>query len=131
MKKIMRSSVMLATILTLALLSAAGQDSGAAGGPAPKPAPAPPAGKIDIGVTYTYKIAKIATTTTHFGLQGASLDGSIPLPRLMKNLSVAFDISGEAKNSIEPGVNLKQFSFVAGPRFTMRPFRFDGVTPVF
>ena len=130
MEKIMRSSVMLATILSLALLSAAGQDSGGASSPASKPTTAPPAGKIDLGITYTYKLAKVAGTTTHFGMQGASLDGAIPLPRLLKNLSVAFDISGEAENNIEPGVNIKQFSFVAGPRYSFRPFKFEGVNPV-
>jgi hypothetical protein len=35
----------------------------------------------------------------------------------VKNLGLAFDISGESASAIEPGVNLSQYTIVVGPRY--------------
>jgi hypothetical protein len=105
---------MLAATLGLAILSGAGQSSGA-GSPA-KPLES---GKFDLGLTYTYKLAKITWTTgPFFGLQGGSVDGVYWMTGQRK-LGVAFDLSGEAASDIKPGVNLDQISIVAGPRYTL------------
>ena len=114
MRRIARSSVMLAAVLGLGLLPVAGQTSGAGSAPSQ-----PGADKFDLGLTFTYKIAKVSTTTTHFGLEGGSADGVFWLGGRVKNLGLAFDFNGEAASNIEPGVNLSQLTVVAGPRFRL------------
>jgi outer membrane immunogenic protein len=114
MKNIVRSSVMLTAVLTVALLSCAGQTP-AAGNPAP-----PAFGNFDLGLTYTYKWAKISNLSdSTFGMQGGAADGVYWLGPKVKNLGVAFDISGESAAHIDSGVGLNQFSLVAGPRYTL------------
>jgi hypothetical protein len=115
MKSIVRSSVMLAATLGLALLSGAGQSSGA--GSTVKP---PETDKFDLGITYTYKLAKISNISgSTFGIQGGSVDGVYWLGEKAPNLGLAFDFNGETASNIKPGVDLNQFTFVAGPRYTL------------
>jgi hypothetical protein len=111
----MRFSVMLAAVLGFAMLPCAGQVAPAVSG-----AVAPQAGKFDLGITYTYKLAKLSSTTGwYFGIQGGSVDGVYWLGPKAYNLGVAFDFNGETASNIGPGVNLSQLSFVAGPRYTL------------
>jgi outer membrane protein OmpA-like peptidoglycan-associated protein len=115
MKSILRSSVMLVTALGLGLLSAAGQTSGA--GSKVKP---PETDKFDLGLTFNYKLAKISNISgSTFGLAGGGADGVYWLGGKASNLGLAFDISGETASNIKPGVNLSQFTFVAGPRYQL------------
>jgi outer membrane protein OmpA-like peptidoglycan-associated protein len=106
---------MLAATLGLALLSGAGQTSGA--GSTAKP---PVTDKFDLGLSYTYKLAKISNVSgSTFGLQGGSADGVYWLGEGARRWGLAFDLNGETASNIEPGVNLSQFTFVAGPRYTI------------
>jgi hypothetical protein len=106
---------MLAATLGLALLSGAGQSSGA--GSTVKP---PETDKFDLGLTYTYKLAKISNLSgSSFRIQGGSVDGVYWLGEKAPNLGLAFDFNGEAASNIKPGVDLNQFTFVAGPRYTL------------
>lgn len=115
MKTTLRSSVMLAATLGLALLSGAGQSSGV--GSTVKP---PETDKFDLGITYTYKLAKISNLSgSTFGIQGGSVDGVYWLGEKAPNLGLAFDFNGESASNIKPGVDLNQFTFVAGPRYTL------------
>jgi len=118
----MRFSVMLAATLGLAILPCAGQAATAVNN-----STAAAAGTIDLGMTYTYKIAKL--TSTHgwyFGLQGGSVDGVYWLGPRAKNLGLAFDFSGETASNISQNVNLSQVSFVAGPRYTFWKYKAPG-----
>ena len=114
MKNAMRSSVMLLAVLGFSVLSGAGQSSGA--GSTVKP---PETDKFDLGVTFDYKLAKISTTTSKFGMPGAGIDGVYWLGDGARRWGLAFDLNGESKSNIEPGVNLSQFTIVAGPRYTL------------
>jgi outer membrane protein OmpA-like peptidoglycan-associated protein len=106
---------MLAATLGLALLSGAGQSSGA--GSTVKP---PETDNFDLGITYTYKLAKISNLSgSSFGIQGGSVDGVYWLGEKASNLGLAFDFNGETASNIKPGVDLNQFTFVAGPRYTL------------
>ncbi len=106
---------MLAILFGLGALSSAGQATG--GGVSVK---APKAENIELGLTYTYKVAKISKMSgSAFGLKGASIDGVYWLGPRAKNIGVAFDISGEAASDIKPGVNLSQFTMAVGPRYTL------------
>jgi len=114
MKTTVRSSVMLAATLGLALLSGVGQSSGAGS------AAIPATDKFDLGLTYTYKLAKISNLSgSSFGIQGGSVDGVYWLGEKVPNLGLAFDFNGETASDIKPGVDLNQFAFVAGPRYTL------------
>jgi hypothetical protein len=115
MKNTMRSSVMLAATLGLALLTGAGQTSGA--GSAAKP---PETDKFDLALTFDYKLVKISTTSGPFhGLAGGGVDGVYWLGDGAKRWGIAFDVNGETISNIQPGVNLSQFTVVAGPRYTL------------
>jgi hypothetical protein len=106
---------MLAATLGLALLSGAGQSSGA--GSTVKP---PETDKFDLGITYTYKLAKISNLSgSSFGIQGGSVDGVYWLGEKAPNLGLAFDFNGETASNIKPGVDLNQLTFVAGPRYNL------------
>jgi outer membrane protein OmpA-like peptidoglycan-associated protein len=52
-------------------------------------------------------------------LAGGGVDGVYWLGSKAKNLGLAFDINGETASSIQPGVDLSQFTFVVGPRYTL------------
>ncbi len=112
MKNILPVCAMLAMTLGAFSLSAAGQTSG---GP---PAPAPAATRFDVAVNFTYKAAKIASTTTHFVLPGGSVDAAYDFGGRVKGLSLVFDLNGESKSNIEPGVSLTQLSVLGGARYT-------------
>jgi len=76
---------MLAATLGLALLSGAGQSSGA--GSTVKP---PETDKFDLGLTFTYKLAKISNISeSTFGLAGGGVDGVYWLNGKAKNLGLA------------------------------------------
>ena len=127
MTKLFRFSAMLVATLGLAILPCAGQTASEVNKDT-----AASAGTIDLGLTYTYKMAKVASTTgPFFGLNGGSIDGVYWLGPKAYNLGVAFDFSGETASNIRPGVNLSQVSIVAGPRYTLwkykAPGRFSGV----
>ena len=104
---------MLAVIFGLGVLSSAAQ---AAGGVV-KP---PKADKFDLGLTYSYKVARISKVSdSAFGLNGGSIDGVYWLGPKAKNFGLAFDINGETASNIKPSVNLSQFTVAAGPRYTL------------
>lgn len=110
MKNILPVSATLAMVLGTLSLSAAGQTG----------APAPSANKFDVAVNFTYKVAKIASTTTSFVLPGGSADAAYNFGGKVKGLSLVVDLNGESKSNIEPGVNLTQFSMLGGARYTAR-----------
>jgi hypothetical protein len=111
MKNMLPVSATLAMILGALSLPAAGQTS-------PGGAPTPAAYKFDVAVNFTYKVAKIASTTTRFVLPGGSLDAAYNFGGKVKGLSLVVDVNGESKSNIEPGVNLTQFSVMGGARYT-------------
>ena len=117
MKKTIRISALL--VLGAAVLPVWGQSAPTGAAPG-KPV------NFDLGLTYTAKVAKISQqSSSNFVLNGASLDGVFWLKgkaSLNGKLGVAFDIGGETASNIEPGVNLTQFSTVAGPRYTVWTF---------
>jgi hypothetical protein len=77
--------------------------------------------KMDFGLTYTFKWAKASTTNgPEFLLQGGSLDAAYTPGGKFKGLGLAVDVNGESAQAIEPGVNLSQITFVAGPRYTRK-----------
>lgn len=119
MKSILPVSATLAMIIGACSLSAAGQST--TGG-----APQPPADKFDVAVNFTYKVAKIASTTTHFVLPGGSLDAAYNFGGKAGGLSLVADMNGESKSNIEPGVSLTQFSVLGGARYT---FHFSAQKP--
>lgn len=110
MKNILSVRAMLALVLGVFSMSAAGQTSGAA--------PATAADKFDVAVNFTYKVAKIASTTDRFVLPGGSVDAAYNFGGKAGGLGLVFDVNGESKSSIEPGVNLTQFSVMGGVRYT-------------
>jgi outer membrane protein OmpA-like peptidoglycan-associated protein len=115
MKSIVRSSVMLAAMLGLGLLSGAGQSSVA--GSAAQP---PQTDKFDLALTFDYKLAKISNLSgSTFGLAGGGVDGVYWLGNAAKHWGLAFDLNGETASNIRPGVDLSQFTFAAGPRYTL------------
>jgi hypothetical protein len=114
MKNTVRSIVTLAVSLGLAVLSSAGQVPSTV-----KNAGSARAERFNLGLTYTYKIAKISTTADRFQIQGGSVDGVFWLGGKVRNLGLAFDLDGETASNITPGVNLSQITFVAGPRYTL------------
>jgi len=115
MKTMLRASAKLVAMLGLAALSAAGQ-APAANNKMNTPPVAP--GGFEFGVTFTYKVAQVASVSgSRFIMPGGSLDGVYYFSRPVKNLGLAFDISGESASAIEPGVNLSQFTFGVGPRY--------------
>jgi len=115
MTRLVRFSVMLFATLGFAMLPCAGQTAGTGSKASPEDKD-----KFDLGLTYTYKLAKISTTTGwYFGLQGGSIDGVYWLGPRAKNFGLAFDLNGETASNITPGVNLSQLSIVAGPRYTL------------
>jgi len=115
MKTMLRNSAMLVVTLGLAMMSAAGQTS-AAGGNASKPATPD---RFDLGIAFTYKVAQISNTSQErFVMPGGAVDGVFNLKGRFRNLGLAFDFNAEEAKSIQPGVNLSQVTFVAGPRYT-------------
>jgi peptidoglycan-associated lipoprotein len=112
MKTILPVSATLAMILGVLALPAAGQTS-------PSGAPTPTADKFDVAVNFTYKVAKIASTTNRFVLPGGSLDAAYNLGGKAGGLGLVVDINGESKSNIEPGVSLTQFSVLGGARYTV------------
>jgi hypothetical protein len=108
MKNILPVCAMLAMVLGTLSLSSAGQTS--SGGAA--------ADKFDVAVNFTYKVAKIASTTNRFVLPGGSADAAYNFGGKVKGLSLVLDLNGESKSNIEPGVNLTQFSVLGGARYT-------------
>ena len=115
MKNILPVCATLAMVLGMTPLGAVGQTS--AGG-APQPAPTPGSDKFDVAANFTYKVAKIASTTTRFVLPGGSLDAAYNFAGKVKGLGLVVDINGESKSNIEPGVSLTQFSVMGGARYT-------------
>jgi hypothetical protein len=113
MKSILPVSATLAMILGVFSLHAAGQTSPAA-------MPAPATDNIDVAANFTYKVAKIASTTTNFVMPGGSLDAAYNFGGKAGGLSLVGDANFEEKSSIEPGVNLRQFSVMGGARYTFR-----------
>jgi len=111
MKSILPVRAMLAMILGVLSVSAAGQT--AADG-----APPPGSNKFDLAVNFTYKVTKIASTTTDFVLPGGSVDAAYNFGGGLKGVSLVLDLNGESKSNIEPGVNLTQFSVTGGARYT-------------
>jgi peptidoglycan-associated lipoprotein len=111
MKNILPVCATLAMVLGMAPLYAVGQTST---GGAPQPAP----DKFDVAANFTYKVAKIASTTTRFVLPGGSLDATYNFGGKVKGLGLVIDLNGESKSNIEPGVNLTQFSVMGGVRYT-------------
>ena len=123
MKTCVARGAMLVVLLGLATLSAIGQNP--AGAPAGTPAAdsktnAPPMAldRIELGVTFTYKVAQVASAPgSRFVMPGGSLDGAYYFGGILRNLGVAFDLNGESASAIEPGINLSQITFVGGPRY--------------
>ena len=78
----------------------------------------------EIAVTYDLERAKIANIGCGcFWLQGGSVDLSVPL---YKGLGVAGRFGGGDASNIKPGVNLSEFSYLAGPRYTFGGSRWHG-----
>ncbi|MFP5235378.1 MAG: outer membrane beta-barrel protein [Acidobacteriota bacterium] len=74
---------------------------------------------IDVGISYTYKVAKIAgRSSSNFGLQGGAIDVTWWTPQWPK-LGLAAELSSETNGNISPGVSLTQVSVVAGPRYRL------------
>ena len=122
MTKLLRFSVMLVATFGFAMLPCAGQAAKAVSSDN-----AAAAGTFDLGLTYTYKLAKLSSTTGwYFGIQGGSVDGVYWLGPKAYNLGLAFDFNGETVSNIRPGVNLSQVSFVAGPRYTLWSYKAPG-----
>jgi hypothetical protein len=111
----MRNKMMLIALLGLAILPCAGQQSGAAKKTGPSVLD-----KLDFGLTYTDKYAKIVNTTgTYFNLPGGSLDIAYNF-RKGSDWAIVADIQGEtAPNPITLGYGLNQFTYVFGPRYTI------------
>lgn len=108
MKNILPVCATLAMILGAVSVPAAAQTSGSA----------PAAGNFDVAVNFTYKVAKIASTTDRFVLPGGSLDAAYNFGGKAGGLSLVADFNGESKSNIEPGVSLTQFSLMGGARYT-------------
>jgi hypothetical protein len=115
MKNILPVSATLAMVLGALSLPAAGQTSS---GGAPAAAATPISDKFDVAVNFTYKVAKIASTTNRFVLPGGSVDAAWNLSGRASGLSLVVDVNGEAKSNIEPGISLTQFSVMGGARYT-------------
>jgi len=113
MKNILPVLAMLAMILGVLSVSAAGQTSRDG-------ATAPRINKFDVAVNFTYKVAKIASTTNRFVMPGGSLDAAYNFGGKARGLSLAVDVNGESKSNIEPGVSLTQISVLGGARYTFR-----------
>ena len=111
MKNILPVCATLAMVLGTLSLSAAGQTP--SGG-----ASAAAADNFDVAVNFTYKVAKIASTTNRFILPGGSVDAAWNFGGKAKGLGLVIDLNGESKSNIKPGVNLTQFSVLGGARYT-------------
>jgi hypothetical protein len=114
MKNIFRASAI--TIAILANLPLAAQNAAGGTGSAPGRPP-----KFDFAVTYAPEFIKIANTSGPWQvIAGGSADGVYNLSSRFKHLGVAADLDYESNDAIQPGVNLRQFSMVAGPRYTVK-----------
>jgi len=111
MKNILPVSATLAMILGVLSVSAAAQTSRDG-------ATAPLTNKFDVAVNFTYKVAKIASTTNRFVIPGGSLDAAYNFGGKAGGLSLVVDVNGESKSNIEPGVSLTQISVMGGARYT-------------
>jgi hypothetical protein len=110
MKNILPVCATLAMVLGTLSLSAAGQT--------PSGGASAAADNFDVAVNFTYKVAKIASTTNRFVLPGGSLDAAYNFGGKVKGLGLILDLNGESKSNIEPGVNLTQLSVMGGVRYT-------------
>ena len=121
---------MLAAVLGTAILPCPPQAFAQAAQKAPVAAPG---GNIDLGISYTAKMAKISQiSNSTFVLNGGALDGVYWLKGRqgrLGNLGLAFDLNGEVASNIEPGVNLDQISAVFGPRYTVWRGKRAGLKP--
>jgi hypothetical protein len=108
-------------MLGLAVWSCAGQGTGADQGVSPAATRGTDRlGNFELGITYTFKMAKIANTSSGaFNMQGGSADGVYWFNNTLRNFGVAFDFSTESKTNITPGLNLDQVSVVVGPRYNV------------
>lgn len=93
---------------------------GALAVPAPVIAQQQASGSVHIGepvvaVTYDLERSKTSASGVGFWLQGGGVDAAVPL---YKGLSVAGNFRGDHASNIQPGVNLGQLSYMAGPRYT-------------
>jgi hypothetical protein len=111
----MRNKLMLIALLGLAILPCAGQQSGAA-----KKTGHSVLDKLDFGLTYTDKYAKIVNTDgTYFNMPGGSVDIAYRFHKV-SNWAIAADIQGEtATKPVTLGYGLNQISYVFGPRYTV------------
>lgn len=73
--------------------------------------------RFELAVNFNYKIAKIAGTSSSFVLPGGSIDGAYKFNHRLNGLALAVELEGETASAVEPGVNLTQVSFAAGPRY--------------
>jgi hypothetical protein len=82
--------------------------------------------KMDFGLTYSYKWVKISTTNgPEHGIQGGSVDAVYNIGGKYKGLGIAIDASGDSASALNPGVDLSQFTIVAGPRYTVHQTKAD------
>ncbi len=114
MKNIIRASVMglVMSALSLAPVPLSAQSS----------APAPTTlSKLDLGLTYSAKFIKVNETSGPWQVvNGVSADGVYNLGPRFRHFGLAADLTYESSDAIKPGVNLKQFTVVAGPRYTLK-----------
>ena len=112
----MRSKLLWIAVLGLAVLPCAGQSSGGGGTKAGTKL----FDKLDFGLTFTEKYAKITNTTgNYFNMMGGSIDVAVPLNDKRDRWAIAIDLQGESTfKPVTLGRGLNQISFVAGPRYT-------------
>ncbi|MGA2989455.1 MAG: hypothetical protein ABSD88_03185 [Candidatus Korobacteraceae bacterium] len=110
-----RFIVMLIAFLGLAVLPSAGAEAAGTG----SEAGVSTRDKIEIGVTFTDKWAKISNTTgTRFAMPGGAVDVFFSLGNKVKHLGIAAEVQGEtATTDVWLGAGLSQITFVAGPRY--------------
>ncbi len=114
MKNVVRASVIMIAILASLPLVA----QTAAGGTESAPSRL---AKFEFAVSYAPKFIKIADTAGPWQvMSGAAADAVYDLGKHVKHLGLAADVDFEYAPSIKPGVNLRQFSLVAGPRYTLK-----------
>jgi hypothetical protein len=122
MKNILRVSVIpiMISALGLAVIPVAAQSIEAKSA-APATANLPVFSRLDFGVTYAAKFIKVENTDgLSQMINGISADGVYNFGGKFKNFGLAADIDYESADAIKPGVNLKQFTVVAGPRYTVK-----------
>lgn len=102
-----RKSVLLAGALGISLMGMAQQ----------RPASAPRFSSFELAGTYSAERSKVAGTSDYFWLHGGSVEAAV---NSSHGWGGVVNVTGQRASSYKPGLDLCEFTFMGGPRYTFR-----------